>query len=195
MLLDAAKSKPIQGGPSFSLGNRLFRVTWTIGWLVLARWTPAPLHRWRRFVLVLFGANIARSAHIYPSVKVWYPPHLTVANNAVIGPRVNCYTQGRVTIGEHAIVSQGAHLCTGSHDITDPNFQLFTKPIMVQARAWVAAEAFVGPGVTVGEGAVLGARGVTFHDLDPWTVYVGNPAKLLKKRMIRSSHAVGEGAA
>jgi putative colanic acid biosynthesis acetyltransferase WcaF len=79
-------------------------------------------------------------------------------------------------------VSQGAHLCTGSHDIVDPNFPLVTKPIIIEAYAWIAAEAFVGPGVTVGEGAVLGARGVTFRDLSPWTVYVGNPAKPVHQR-------------
>lgn len=79
-------------------------------------------------------------------------------------------------------MSQGVHLCAGTHDIDDENFQLYAEPITVAAHAWLAAEAFVGPGVTVGEGAVLGARGVAFTDLLPWTVYVGNPARELRKR-------------
>ncbi|MET3516156.1 acetyltransferase-like isoleucine patch superfamily enzyme [Pseudacidovorax sp. 1753] len=88
-----------------------------------------------------------------------------------------------IFIGDFAVVSQGAHLCAGSHDIEDENFQLITRPINIGPRAWVAAEAFVGPGVTVGASAVLGARGVAFKDLDGYGVYVGNPAKKIKSRV------------
>ena len=107
-----------------------------------------------------------------------------------LGPNVNCYSMDRITIGDYALVSQGAHLCAGSHDISDPSFQLISKPIVINSQAWVAAEAFVGPGVTVGKGAVLGARGVAFRSLDPWTVYAGNPAKPLKKRVLREGLGV-----
>ena len=184
MLLDARKTKPMLGGASFSLGNRIFRAVFGIAWLLLARWTPPPLHRWRGFVLRLFGADIATTARIYASVRVWYPPHLVVAANAIIGPGVNCYTQDRIFVGEQAVVSQGAHLCTGSHDVNHPDFQLVTKPIVIESRAWIAAECFVGPGVTIGEGAVLGARGVTFRDLKAWTIYRGNPAKEIRERKL-----------
>jgi putative colanic acid biosynthesis acetyltransferase WcaF len=102
--------------------------------------------------------------------------------HSFLGPRVNCYSMAKITIGDYALVSQGAHLCTGTHDIDSPAFQLYARPITIAAKAWVAAEAFVGPGVTVGEGAVLGARGVAFNDLEPWTVYAGNPAHELRKR-------------
>ena len=91
----------------------------------------------------------------------------------------------KITIEDHAVVSQGAHLCAGTHDIESPYFQTISKPISIKTRAWVAAEAFVGPGVTVGEGAVLGARGVAFRDLEPWTVHAGNPALLIKTRKLR----------
>jgi putative colanic acid biosynthesis acetyltransferase WcaF len=87
-----------------------------------------------------------------------------------------------VELKREAVVSQGTHLCAGSHDIDDPNLQLITKPITIGERAWIAAEAFVGPGVTVGEGAVLGARGVAFRDLEAWTVYAGNPAAAKRRR-------------
>jgi putative colanic acid biosynthesis acetyltransferase WcaF len=87
-----------------------------------------------------------------------------------------------ISLGAHATVSQGAHLCAGAHDVDDVNFQLTTKPIAVGDRAWIAAEAFVGPGVTIGEGAVVGARGVAFRDLEPWTIYAGNPAREIRKR-------------
>jgi putative colanic acid biosynthesis acetyltransferase WcaF len=92
----------------------------------------------------------------------------------------------QIVLGERAIVSQDATLCAGTHDVTDRHFQLQVRPIALGADAWVAAEAFVGPGVTLGEGAVLGARAVAFKDLDPWTIYVGNPCTALKPRTLRN---------
>lgn len=181
-ILDASRTSPVEGGPSFSLGNRLYRALWSVAWLLLAAWTPAPLHRWRVLLLRLFGANVAWTAHVYASARVWFPPNLAMREHACLGPGANCYSIARVEIGPRAIVSQRAHLCTGSHDIRDPAFQLVARPIAIGADAWVAAESFVGPGVTIGEGAVLGARAVTFQDLEPWTVYLGNPAAALRKR-------------
>ncbi|WP_349509023.1 hypothetical protein [Neorhizobium sp. NCHU2750] len=90
----------------------------------------------------------------------------------------------QIEIGSYALVSQGAHLCGGTHDIDDPHFQLVAKPIVIGRNAWIAAEAFVGPGVTVGEGAVIGARAVAFRPVEPFAVYAGNPAKLNRMRKI-----------
>ena len=180
--LDADRYESLGGGPSFSLGNRLFRFAWAAVWFVFASWTPPFFHAWRRFLLRVFGAKIASTANIYGSVRIWYPPNLEMAPYSCLGPHVNCYCMAKVSMGPYALVSQGAHLCAGTHDIEDPNFQLFAKPIEIGARAWIAAEAFVGPGVVVGEGAVLGARAVTFSDLAPWMVYVGNPAHRRKER-------------
>ena len=170
------------GGPSFSLGNRLFRGIWRLAWFLLASWTPPFLHSWRRFLLRIFGSKIAQSAYVYGSVRIWYPPNLEMAEHSCLGPEVNCYCMAKISLGPHALASQGAHLCAGTHDIDDPHFQLITRPIAIGARAWIAAEAFVGPGVTVGEGAVLGARGVAFRDLEPWVVYAGNPMQEIRKR-------------
>ncbi len=184
-VLDANATQPIEGGPSFSLANRLQRAAWGVTWALFAAWTPPPFHAWRGFVLRLFGARVAGTARVYGSARIWFPPNLTIEEHACLGPRVSCYNQAMVVIGARATVSQGAYLCAGSHDISDPNFQLVVKPIQIGSFAWVAADAFVGPGVTMGEGAVLGARAVAFRDLDPWTVYVGNPACEIKKRIMR----------
>jgi putative colanic acid biosynthesis acetyltransferase WcaF len=137
--------------------------------------------------LRLFGSAIAPTARIYGSARVWYPPNFKLGDYACVGPRVTIYCMEDITVGDHAVVSQGAHLCAGTHDIEDSCFQLLARPIFIGARAWIAAEAFVGPGVTVGRGAVLGARGCAFRDLDPWTVYGGNPACKLKSRILRVS--------
>jgi putative colanic acid biosynthesis acetyltransferase WcaF len=104
-----------------------------------------------------------------------------------LAPRVTCYNIAPVTLHKFAIASQGAYLCTGSHDIADSYFQLIARPIAIGESGWIATEAFVGPGVTIGEGAVLGARGVTFKDLAPWTIYAGNPAERIGTRVMRAA--------
>ncbi len=184
-LYDASQSNPWEGGATFSLGNRIYRAAFAMAWAVLAAWTPAPLARWRRLVLVAFGATLHPTAKVYGSAAIWSPRNLVMGANSAIGPRVTIYAMAPITLGAYSIVSQGAHLCAGTHDVEDANFQLVRRPIMVGERAWVAADAFVGPGVTIGEGAVLGARGCAMKDLAPWTIYRGNPAERIRERRIR----------
>ncbi|WP_244480287.1 putative colanic acid biosynthesis acetyltransferase [Rhizobium sp. Root1220] len=170
------------GGPSFSLRHRLLRAFWSIVWTLLATWTPPPLYRWRSFLLRMFGARLAANVRVHASAKIWYPPNLIVDDNALIGPRVICYAMAPIHIRRNAVISQGAHLCAGTHAVDDPDFQLEARPITIGVNAWVAAEAFVGPGVILEEGAVLGARGVAFKDIAAWTVCAGNPARVLRMR-------------
>lgn len=186
MLLDAKETTPVSGGASFTLANRIERLLWQIIWTFFARWTPAMFSPWRIWLLELFGATVAKGAMIAASTKVWLPRNLFLGANASVGPGVNCYTQGEIHIGARTIISQGTHLCAGSHDVSDEDFQLITRPIHIGDDVWIAAEAFVAPGVTIGDGAVLAARGCAFGDLDPWTIYRGNPAEKLKLRQWRS---------
>lgn len=172
----------MEGGGTFTVSHRLTRMVWDAVWTLLAVWNPRQWNAWRRFLLRLFGAKIDPTARIHPGVRVWYPPNLTMHAQSTLGPKVICYSMAPITLEAYALASQGAHLCAGTHDIDDPHFSLVASPITLKARSWVAAEAFVGPGVTIGEGAVLGARAVTVKDLAPWGVYVGNPAKFLRER-------------
>jgi putative colanic acid biosynthesis acetyltransferase WcaF len=189
-ILDAKTAKTFEGGPTYSLQNRLFRAFWIVTWCLLASWTPPPMNRWRCFVLRCFGAKIAPTGFVYGSARIWYPPNLEVGEYARVSPSCTVYNVAKVTFCDYAVVSQRSHLCSATHDIEDTNFQTIARPITIGRWAWVAAECLVGPGVTVGEGAVLGARGVTFRDLDPWTVYVGNPAREIKKRHVRFAEPV-----
>lgn len=182
-LLDAKTSNNRDsGGASFSLSNRLTRLLWLICWKLLAAWTPPPFHSWRCFLLRAFGAKIGQGVRLYGSISVWLPSNLTIGDRAIVGPRVKLYNQGAIDIGDRAVISQDAHLCASTHDVNDYYFQLVLRPIRIETNAWIAAEAFVGPGVTVSEGAVLAARGVAVFDLKAWGVYGGNPAKFLKER-------------
>ncbi len=186
-ILDAAVSKALTGGASFSLRNRLTRLAFQLCWLLFARWTPRRFNPLRIGLLRLFGAQIGPGAMVYGSARIWLPAHLIMGAGATLGPKVECYAMAAIRIGDRAIISQGAHLCAGTHDFRDPDFQLVARQITIGTCAWIAAEAFVGPGVTIGEGAVLGARGCAFKDLDSWTVYSGNPCVSVGSREIRAA--------
>lgn len=172
----------LNGAPTFPLNQRLFRLLWNLVWIVLASWTPPKFRAWRRFLLNTFGAHIHCTAGVRGSVKVWYPPNLKMGPYSSLGPGVNCYNVDHVELLAHSRVSQNAFLCTASHELKTPAFMLKTKSIRIGQHAWVCAEAYVGPGVEVGDGAVLGARAVAFNDMEPWSVYIGNPAQKIKDR-------------
>lgn len=172
-----------------SLGwmNKLARVAWAVVWTTLYRPSPRPLHGWRRFLLRCFGAKIGANAHPYPASWVWAPWNLEMGDHACLADGVDCYSVAPVRLGRSALVSQRAFLCAATHDYNDPTFPLVAKPITVADGAWVAAEAFVGPGVTVGEGAVVGARACVTRNVEPWAVVAGNPARVIKRRVMNES--------
>ena len=109
--LDAKRTNPREGGPTFSLGNRLLRLTWSTVWTLFGIWTPVPLHGWRRFLVRLFGGRIAATAKIYPGVAIWTPRNLEMQDYSCLGAGVVCYAMDRVTMEPYALVSQRAHLC------------------------------------------------------------------------------------
>ncbi len=166
----------------YQTSERIRRVVWS---LVQATLFANTFHNWygvRRMLLRAFGARVADSARIRRSVRIEIPWNLSIGTDSSVGDRVILYCLGPVNIGERVTISQGAHLCAGTHDYRTPAMQLRRSTIIVDDDAWVAADAFVGPDVTIGAGAILGARGVALNSLDSWTVYIGNPAVAVKKR-------------
>jgi putative colanic acid biosynthesis acetyltransferase WcaF len=160
------------------------RVLWMPG-RCLFRWSPRPCFRLRRALLRIFGASVGRRVNIYPSALIYYPWNLEIGDWSSIGEWTLVYNLGRVTIGERVTISQRSHLCAGTHDYRAQDMPLLKPPITVKDQAWICADAFVGPGVTIGEGAVVGARAVAVKDVPAWTVVVGNPAKEIRKRVLR----------
>lgn len=168
--------------------HQIVRLLWSFCWGLFASWIPRNMASgWKRCLLRLFGAKIAKTAAVYSSAKVYYPANLTMDDYACLASDVDCYNVAPIHIGKFATVSQGAMLCTASHDITSPNHELITAPIIISDQAWVAAGAFVGMGVNIGEGAVVGARAAVFKGVNPWDVVGGNPAKFIKKREIKDA--------
>ena len=104
---------------------------------------------------------------------------------ACIGPNTNIYNKDKIVIGNDSVISQGCFLCTAGHDTGSLMLPLTTAPITISNNVWIAADAFVGMGVTIGEGAIVGARAAVFEDVEPWTIVGGNPAKFIKKRIIQ----------
>jgi putative colanic acid biosynthesis acetyltransferase WcaF len=171
-------------GPSFSLRNRVARLIWLIADVLFFKLSPRPLHRWRSFVLKSFGAKVGRGVHIYPGVKIWAPWNLVLKDGCGVANGAILYSQGIITIGKRAVISQGAHICAGTHDYTRFGFPLIAKPINIGDEVWVAAEAFVHPGITIGEGSVIGARAVVTKDMPRWMVCAGHPCKPVIERII-----------
>ena len=176
-----------QARSSLSFRNRCGRVVWGIVWAFLFRPSPRVFHAWRRFLLRLFGAQIGRGVRVYPSARIWAPWNLRMRDHSWLGPDVDCYCVAPVEIGANAVVSQYSYLCTASHDYELPTFPLVAAPIILHAGAWIAADAFIGMGVTIGEGAVVGARASFFKDVEPWWVVGGNPARVIKRRELRAA--------
>ena len=163
----------------------MVRLAWGWVWMLGARWLPRSVGSgWKRWLLRLFGARMADTAVVYSSVRVYLPSNLEMGEHSCLADGVNCYNVDRISLGAFATVSQDSTLCTAGHDISSSAHELVTAPIEIGAQAWVGAEAFVGMGVRIGEGAVVGARGAVFKDVDEWTVVGGNPAKVIKKRVI-----------
>jgi putative colanic acid biosynthesis acetyltransferase WcaF len=174
----AANRKARKWSPAELVGRAL----WEILRGPLFAWTPRPLWGWRRAVLRTFGASIGRNVHVYPSARIAVPWNLHVGENSAIGDWVIIYNLGRIEIGRDVTVSQYAHLCAGTHDYKRPDMPLLKVPISIGDGAWICADAFIGPGVTVGSAAVVGARAVVVKGVEANAIVAGNPARVISKR-------------
>ena len=170
-----------------NLKNKLGRLLWGWTWLLLFRPTPRQFHSWRVFLLRLFGAKIGKKCHVYPSCKIWAPWNLEMGDHSCLSFDVDCYCVDKIVLGANVTVSQYSYLCSASHDISDLHMALITAPIRINDGAWVTAKTFISPGVTVGEGAVVAACAVVTKDVEQWTVVGGNPAKFIKKRVMKNN--------
>lgn len=164
----------------WSRREQIGRVLWEVAW-PLFRFSPRPLWGWRRWLLRLFGARVGRQAHIYPTVRIIIPWHLDLGADCAVGDRAILYALGPITIGKRATISQGAHLCAGTHDLRDPARPLLKPPIRIGDDAWICADAFIGPDVTIGRGSVAGARAVVVQDVSENCIVAGNPARLIRR--------------
>lgn len=177
-----------QGSPSTDISGNRRAQKWSVGELFvralwetlrgpLFMWTPRQIWGWRRLVLRMFGARVGARANIHPSVRIAIPWNLDIGADTGVGDAAILYSLGMIKIGDGATVSQYAHICAGSHDYERADMPLLKVPVSIGAGAWVCADAFVGPGVSVGDFAIVGAAAVVTKDVAPSAIMAGNPAR------------------
>jgi putative colanic acid biosynthesis acetyltransferase WcaF len=169
----------------YSRKEMTLRVFWSFGAL-LFKLTPRTAFGLRRGLLRMFGAKVGHDVHVYNSAVIYMPWNLEIGDWSTIGELAYIYNLGTVQLGSRVTISHRAHLCAGTHDYNSPDLPLIKPPIVIGSQAWVCTDAFIGPGVTVEEGAVVGARAVVMHDVPAWAVVAGNPAVLVKQRVLRA---------
>ena len=179
----------------YSFREKVGRVLWSVCEATLFRYSWPTWYSYRAWLLRRFGATIARNAFVRRTVRITCPWNLTMGPDSAIGHEARIYALGQITLGARSTVSQYTHLCAGSHDHTQLDMPLQRPPIRILDDAWIAADAFVGPGVTVGTGAILGSRGCAFKDLDAWIIYGGNPARVIGARQAWNTHSTREATA
>ena len=163
--------------------SKVIRLLWEITWLVLFRPTPRwCLNGWRCFLLRTFGAKIGKGVRIQGSAHVWIPSRLRIGDHSWIDGSVNLYSVAEISIGSNTVVSEGAFLCTATHDIHTNGFELVTQPLRIGNNAWIASRAIVLPGIVVGDGSVIGAGAVVTRNVDSLNVVAGNPARVVGSR-------------
>lgn len=148
-----------------------------------------PFSAVKQRLLVMFGAKIGKGVVIKPRVNIKYPWRLNVGDNVWIGEGVWIDNLAFVSLASNVCISQDAYLLTGNHDYSDHAFGLITSGITVDKGAWIGARSLVCPGVHVAGHAVLTAGSVLTKDADSYGIYQGNPAKLVRKRVIRQAGA------
>lgn len=144
-----------------------------------------PSSRLKVIVLRFYGAQIGQGVNLKPGINVKYPWYLEVGDHAWIGENAWLDSLAPIKIGAHACISQGVYCCTGNHDWSDPTFALVVKPIVIENGAWVGARAVILPGVTIASHSVVAAGSVLAKSTEPYTIYAGNPAVAVKKRVVR----------
>jgi putative colanic acid biosynthesis acetyltransferase WcaF len=162
--------------------QKVARLAWGMVQATLFRCSPHNFYRWRAFLLRSFGARLGYDVRVRRTVRVEVPWNLAIGDHTAVGDFAILYCLGPITIGKHATVSQYAHLCAGTHDTRTRAMALIRPPITLGDDVWIAADAFVGPGVTIGDRTILGARASAFSDLPAGVIAVGNPAKPIKPR-------------
>jgi putative colanic acid biosynthesis acetyltransferase WcaF len=155
---------------------------WWMCYTILFRPSPQKLYGWRRFLLRAFGAKIGKKVIIRPTAKITYPWKVSIGDYSWIGDDVILYSLGEIEIGSNSVISQRSYICTGSHDYTKETFDIFAKKIKIGNSCWLATDVFIAPGVSIGNGTIVGARSSVFKNLPSNKICTGSPINLIKAR-------------
>lgn len=164
--------------------DKIYRLCWKIVYMFLFKPFSLPFfNAYRIFLLRLFGAKLDRRCHIYSSAFIPSPKNLTMGIYSTLGPEVKLHI-GKTYIGKKVTISQRSYLCSATHETNSINMPFVAGEIIIKDFAWVAAEVFIMTNITIGEGAIVGARSAVFKDVEDWSIVGGNPAKFIHKRIV-----------
>ncbi len=166
---------------AYSYSEYFGRVLWSLT-SPFFYFSPRNFFFWRSFLLRLFGARVGKNVNVYPSARIYIPWNLSIDDFSSIGEWALIYNLGEIQIGKSVTISHKAQLCSGTHDYKNPNLPLLKKTTIIRDYVWICTDAFIGPGCLIGEGSIIGAKAVVVKNIGNWGIYVGNPAKFLKKR-------------
>lgn len=169
------------------VGELILQVAWSYLWMLLCAWTPKPFNGWRLFWLRLFGAQLHGKPFVHQLARIQLPWNLIMHDRSALGERANAYSLGTIELKARSTVAQEAYLCAATHDFENPNLPLKVGKITIGEDAFLGARTFVMPGITIGDGAVIGACSVVTRDVPSWIIAAGNPCKPLKKRIVSGS--------
>lgn len=169
----------------YSIKERFLRMAWSSAYWLLFFPVPRIFPAWHRLLLKCFGAKIGEGVIVFPTVRVIHPWMLEIGANTIVGDGVRLYSVGKIRIGKHTSISQRVHVCAGTHDYSDPRLPLIRSSVVIGNGCWICTEAFIGPGVTIGDRSVVGARSVVVKDLPPGMVCAGTPCRPIKPREMR----------
>jgi len=167
--------------------DKLKNFAWCVVNSTVFRFTPSHFSVFRKYrvwLTRLFGSKIDYSCNLHPTSKIEYPWNISMGQLSSLGEHCWIYAMDKIMIGEKSCIGKDVQLLTGSHDVNSNCFNLVIRPINIGSAVWIATSATVLQGVTIGEGAVVGATASVYKDVEPWTVVGGNPAKFLKRRII-----------
>ena len=179
--LDTASNRKSK---KYSNKELIRRIVWLFGKIIF-RYSPRVCFKFRASVLRMFGAHVGNNVHIYNTACIYMPWNLEIGDWSCIGEDVLVYNLGRVIIGSSVTVSHKTQICAGTHDYTDSTMPLLKPAILIEDQAWLCSDCFIGPGVTIGEGSIVGARATVVRDVSAWDIVAGNPARTIGIRKLK----------
>jgi len=168
----------------FTTREKVGRLLWGVVQATLFRYSPRRANRWRAWLLRRFGARVGRPRVLRSTARFEVPWNIEIGEGVRVGDGAYFYSLGKITVGDHAVISQFAHLCAGTHDYESTAFTLLRVPISIGDHVWIGADAYVAPGVTIGDGTIIGARSNVVKDLPAWRICVGSPARAIRARVL-----------
>jgi putative colanic acid biosynthesis acetyltransferase WcaF len=158
------------------------KAAWMLAYKLLFRPSPRRFMKFRVWLVNRFGGKVDRTCVLRPSCSITHPWLLTMGAYSTLAENVTVYNLGPLTIGPHTVISQNVHLCNGTHNYRDPSLPLVCPTMTIGGGVWVCADAFIGPGVTIGDNSIIAARAVVTKDAPANSILGGNPAKVLRER-------------